>query len=73
MIRGDVVLVFPFARINQEVIAAVGVLYFREKIRLFFRFFLNIAFAVAAFGQAQVVQFHHARENVGGENQLMDE
>ena len=56
MIREDIVLILTVLRIDKEVESAVGVLQFGDEVRFPFGFLHHVADAVAAFGDAQIVE-----------------
>ena len=68
-----VVLILTVARIDQKVKTPVGVLQLRQKVRLPFRLFQQIALAIPAFRDAQIVQLPHPAERVHRENQIMNQ
>ena len=73
LVRRHVVLVFPVPRIDEEEKPAVVVLHLHQEIRLPLRHLDDVADAVAALGNAEVVEFGHAGERVCGEDQVVDE
>jgi hypothetical protein len=73
MVGGDVAFVLALARIDEEIKAAIGILHFGEEIGFPFRFLEHVAFAVAALRQSEIIELRDAGEDVGGEDQMMDE
>src|SRR5262249_50732570 len=73
VIGRDIVFVTAIARINQKVEAAVIVLHLREEIRFPLCLLQNIALAVAALGQAEIVEIADAGKIVGGEDEQVNE
>ena len=65
-------LVLAIAGVNQEIESAIIILQFSQEIGLPFDFLHDVALAVAAFGQAEIIQVRYAGENVGGEHEMMD-
>ena len=69
----DVGLILAGLRVNDEVEAAVGVLEFGDVVGLLFRLLQNIADAVAALGQAEIIEGVGAGNGVGGEHEHVRE
>ena len=62
-----------FVGIDEEVESAVGVLHLREEVRFPFRFLHDVADAVAALGDAEIVQRGDARQRIHREHEVVDQ
>jgi hypothetical protein len=69
----DVVFVGAISRINEKIKSAVGILHFREEISFPFRLLQEVADAVAAFGQAKIIERGHAFVIIDREDQRVGE